>query len=421
MPDKKLNVLIFGGSMLSSSIIEKLNESPAAGNIYTISSGNNPLLEKYKKRINLGKGSEIRNIECKRLIKEKDIDFAIMSGETYSYSGLIDYYKQALPVIGVTKKWFKLEAIKSAGRNFMIENGIKTPSFFVIKEKKDIDNALKEFNLPIVIKNNFLQAGFGTYICTTKREYKKIAMRLLKKHNICIAEKFIKGEEITQTYIWDTKNLIALNPVRDYKKLKAGNRGINTGGMGSYTPVNLTVLQQKQLDLYNQQMKLIFETVRPDFTGIFCTNVLFSGDDLYTLEFNMRPGITEFKTLLENMDIDVLDFFCKIAAGKAKDINIKYKKGTSGCVVVVHKDYYKQLQNRIKRISLKKLFTNKNETVKIYLNGGNFDEYYNTNIKTDKVILALLNTSETNPFEDIYRFINTLDTKNLYYRKDIGA
>ncbi len=416
MQDKKLNVLIFGIGSLSSSIIEKLNQSSNIGNVFTISSGQNHLL----KRINIGSGKEIRNIDCKNIIREKNIDFAIMFGEAYAYSGLNDYYRKIIPVIGVTQKWFLLESSKIFGKNFMIENGIKTPDFQIIKSEKDIKTAIKNFGLPIVIKNDNLKAGFGTFICEDFRSCRKIINQILKKEKLpCIAEKFIKGEEITQTYLWDTNNLIALNPVRDYKKLKEGNKGINTGSLGCYTPVELTQKQQEILNKYNKQMEIIFETVKPDFTGIFCTNILFSEDNIYTLEFNMRPGIPEFQTLLENMDIDILDFFYKIAKKEAKDIEIKYKHVKSGCVVIVHKDYYKQVQNKFKTISLKNFYSIKQKEVKIYLNSDYIDYDYKTNHPTDKVLCNLINTDK-NPFKNIYRYLKEINTKDLYYRKDIG-
>ncbi len=418
MQNKKINVLIFGLSALNSSIIEKLSVSKNINNIYTINADNNVLFNV----INLGSGKELRMIELKNLIKEKEIDFAVIFNEIYSAYGTVDYFRDAIPVIGTTKKWFKLEEYKTVGKNFMIENGIKTPDFKIIKDDNDIKNALSKFSLPIVIKNNNIRAGFGTYICNKKSEFKKLAKKFLKEDRVCIAEKFIIGEEITQTYIWDTKNLIALNPVRDYKKLKEGNKGINTGSLGSYTPVELSDNQLEILNKYNKQMELIFEAVKPDFTGIFCTNLLFSNDEVYTLEFNMRPGIPEFETLLENMNIDVLDFFYKIAIKKAQNTYIKYKKGKTGCVVIVHKDYAKQKMNEKRKwISLKKLFENSKNGIKLYLNGACIDPNYNFEFETNKVLYTILNTDTDNPFKKIYQLLNTTDTKNLYYRKDIGA
>lgn len=416
MQDKKLNVLLFGGiSALNSSIIDKLSVSQDIGEIYTINANQTFML----KIINLGSGKKLRKIELKKFIKEKNIDFVIIFSEGYSATGVIDYYKQAIPIIGVTKEWFKIEESKLIGKEFMIENGIKTPNFEIINDKNNIDSALKKFGLPIVIKRNTLQRGFGSYICHKECEYKKLAKQFLKQDKICIAEQFIKGEEITQTYIWDTETLIPLNPVKDYKRLKEGDKGINTGSLGSYTPVELTKNQEKLLDIYNKKMKSLFESLKPDFTGIFCTNIMFSQNEIYTLEFNMRPGVPEFETLIENMDVDILDFFYKISKKQAKDINIKYKSFKTGCIVVVHKDYQKQKLNELKKVSLKQLFINKPNNVKIYLNGSYIDNNCNFSFETNKMLYTLLST-DINPFQNIYKFINSLETKNLYYRKDIG-
>lgn len=412
---KKINVLIHDFCSLTNGIIRKFNESELPCEIYTISFANNTVI----KQTYLGSPKEIKISELKEILKEKEIDFVICFAEDRSLYGFVDFYKKTLkmPVIGCTKKWFMLEASKLEGKKFMTDFGIKTPQFIQIQNKKELNEAIDKFGLPIVIKNNDLMAGFGTYICKTKIEAEKHVKDILKNKHNCIAEKFISGSEITQQYIWDEKNLIALQPVKDYKTSE--KCGINTGGMGCYTPVYLTCAQEKMLIDYNEHLRFLFNKLKPDFTGIFAVNLLFSENELYTLEFNMRPGITEFQTLIENMDCDLLELLYNTAHNNAAAEDIKYKNAVTGCVNIVHKDYITQ-KNKKTEIDLAKIVSNTNSDIKLDFNLLGLDINNKAVIYTNKIILSVLSTNKCNPFPAIYEYIKKIEQKNLYYRKDIG-
>ncbi len=413
--NKKLNILIFGLGSLNYGIIRKFNESNSLGSIY--------LIAKNKiEDINctyLGSTSNLKFKDLKEIIKTYSIDFAVIFDEMYSFYGFVDYFKYNLnlPLIGITKEWFLLELSKTDGKRFMKENGIKTADYMLISENSQLEKAIEKFSFPIVIKNNFLQAGFGSHICKDRKSAEKNVKQLLKTYKFCIAEHFLEGKEISQQYFWDKKKLLALLPVKDFKQ---NEKGINTGGLGCYTPVNLNETQQNLLKNYNEQLERIFQKLTPDFTGIFTVNLLFTKDEIYTLEFNMRPGITEFETLIEHLNTDLLAIFYNCVNSKLNESQITYKTGYTGCVVMTHKDYCKQNNTRIEKLALKKYISPVDNDIKLNFNIISFNKNMKISTKRNKTFLSVICTDKINPFAKIYKFLKTINSPKAYYRKDIG-
>lgn len=413
---KKINILIHDIGSVTHGIIRKIKDSKLLGNIYVISG-----VEPYDEEcIHLGKASNIKIGELKKIIKEKDIDFAVIFSERAYACGLADYYLQKikLPTIGVTQEWFKLEASKIQGKSFMDDNNILTPEYKIIRRLEDIESAISSFGLPIVIKNNYLEAGFGSHVCLDEKTALKFVKRLIKKDKFCIAEKFVQGFEISQQYFWDKNTLLPVLAVKDFKRPNNEISSINTGGLACYTPVALTEDEKKLLEEYNLKLQGILKKEEPDFTGIITANLLYANKELYTLEFNMRPGIAEFETLIEHLDCDLLQILYNCAYSKLEGTDIKYKEGITGCITVAHKDYLKQKIKKM-NISLSKYISPYDNNIKLNFNAIFDIKNKKLKITTNKRFLSVLCTDKADPFKKIYKFLSNIKTKDLYYRKDI--
>ncbi len=410
---KKLNILFHSFGTVNHALIRNFKKSPLLNKIYVMGHNANPI-EMVE---NLGSTKELSIGDLKRIIKEKEIDFSICFHELYTIRGLIDFYHNELkiPIFGCPQKWFYLEYSKQICKDFMNLHNIKTPKYLNIFDKDDIKVAIKNFGLPLVIKNNFLEGGFGSHICKTERECKEQVKKLLKKYDTCIAEKYVEGKEITQQYIWDKNKLIPFKPVKDFKKAKIGKEYINTGGLASYTPVALTEKEQEELTKYNTRLNEIFTTVKPEFIGIFCVNLMFVQDELYTLEFNMRPGITEFESTIENLDCDLLEIFYKATRKELNEEDIKYKNGKTGCVAIAHKDYIKQKKGtHTAKINTEKLLENRTNIIK-NLNFGGIIDKKTAKISKNHRFIHFVSTDKNDPFEEIYKHIEEIRNKDFMY------
>ncbi len=416
-----MNVLILSYQSLSQILREKISELDTSSKFF---------INTKEKNINICSNNieycDLKTInDCKEFVLKKNIDLIIVLSYLATFKGLVNFFKYNLgiPTIGITKTWTNLESSKLHAKEFMLEHEISSTLFVKIEKLCEINDVISAFGLPLVIKDDRLCAGFGTYICNTKKDCIKALTKLLKENSFCIAEKYIIGEEVTLHHIWDGKTLISLEPVRDYKRLKENNKGINTGSMGCYLPVKLSSSKKELINDYAKKLEKVFQNVKPDFKGIFVSDVIMTNDKLYNLEFNMRPGMPEFEALIMHLETNIFDIFRSIANSECDSIEIKYKKGTTGCVNVFHKDYSKlSLHRQHKTINLKKDFLNSNRNeISVNYNIEDFNNKGNAKIITDNPVLTVINTSKNNPFPSIYRYIEKIKNKNLIYRKDLGS
>lgn len=416
---KKINILIITNKTLCASLIRAFKLSDISGEIYALGNINIYPYFEEKKYINFLK---IKNKnDLIHQIKDKNIHLIIISEAFYIQKGLANFLKYNLkvPTFSVTRFWLQLEESKLFAKKFMTKYQIPTPAYKIIKDIKDLRKCILDYGLPIVLKNDGLKAGFGSYICINEKDCLKIAKKLLKENSFFIVEKYIKGKEVTLHTIWDGNILLPLIAVRDYKRLENGNNGINTGSMGSYTPVKLSINQEKMINEYVNYLERIFQKIKPNFTGIFASDLIFTEDKLYNLEFNMRPCTPEFEVICEHIEEDMLSIIYDTALSILSKREIKYKKGITGAVNIVHKDYSKFLCCR-KKINIPDNFFINNKNIRINSN------VFPTNKKSEFIVypcyklFSLIKNHLSNPFPYIYNHIQKISDKNIYYRNDIG-
>ena len=416
---KKIKVLVICSNMLSFSLARKIEKSVFLYKLYI-----NTELSLLNNQYNNIEYVNLHTIkECKEFVKKKKIDLIIMMSVLNEKRGLVNYFKYNLgiPTFGITKYWLELENSKLFGKEFMEKHNIPTSKYKVIRNKKELEEAIEEYGYHFIIKDNKQQAGFGTYICRTKKDCLRIAKKILKSDKFLIAEKYIKGEEVTLHTIWDGKILLPLEPVRDYKRLKNNNEGINTGSMGSYIPVKLTERKKELINQYVTKLEKVFQEVKPNFTGVFASNLIFTEENIYNLEFNMRPCSPEFEVLLEHTDDDILEIMYKTATSELTGRKINYKSGKTGAVNIVHKEYEYHLNKcKIKKIKVPEGFLKEKDNIKINYNIIEIDKKNKAKVYTDIKIFTLIKNDIKNPFPSIYEFIKKIKDKNVYYRTDIG-
>ncbi len=416
---EKINILLITPKTLASSLVQVFEISDILGRIYIDCVVDNFPFMFDKNYIEIIK---LKNIEdFKLLIQQKNINLVIITEILPTQKGLVNIskYNLGIPTIGITRYWSWLEKSKLFSKRFMSENSIPTPEYKIVKNLKDLKTCILKFGFPLLLKDNGLKYGFGSYICKDEKTCIKTAKKLLKENTFFIAEKFIKGKEITLHTIWDGNNLIALAPVKDYKRLKNNDEGINTGSMGSYAPAKLSDNQIYMIEKYVNYLETIFRKLKPNFTGIFASDLIFNENELYNLEFNMRPCTPEFELLCEHIDDDLLKILYDTALSQLSKREIKYKQGRTGAVNIVHNDYVKHSLKKRKVKIPAEIFSN-NENIKIHHNlliTNKKDEYM---IYPFGKILTLVKNDSVNPFSSIYKEIEKIKDKNIYYRTDIG-
>lgn len=406
----KLNVLLWGNCARDHALAWKLSKSKRLKKLYLANPNDG-----FK---HLGEIINSDGYKLVKVAKEKGIDLLVVGSEDAQVSGIVDAFRNAgIRTIGVDKKWSILESSKSFAKEFMMRNNIKTPKYKVVTKLEELDNCIKEFGFPLVLKADGLALGFGVSIANSPIEAKTILEELLngkfkERSKKVIIEEFIDGKEISLISLWDGKTLLPLIPVRDYKKLSEGNQGPNTAGIGSFCPVILQDKEQQETSEYLEKLKKALIKENANFTGIIYSGLIINESGLNVLEYNIRLGDPEGQVLLMHLDSDLLELFDLTSKQKLYQAKLKWKKGTSACVVLTNEGYPNNPKTGVEVSNIN------DPDIEVFFCG--ITEREGKLFSAGGRVLSVCKTSES-PYNDIYRFIDKINFEGKYYRKDIGS
>lgn len=409
-----MKVLIYGGGAREHALAWKIKQSPLLEKLYLCNPNDGFAY--------LGEVLDAENFtELAKISKEIGISLLVVGPEDFLIRGIVDEFKKAgIPAIGADKKWAMLEGSKSFSKEFMVRNNIPTAKYKIITDKSQISQVLDEFEIPVVLKADGLAAGKGVYIACTREDAESMLNEFLEgkygnASKKIVVEEFLEGAEISLISLWDGKTLLPLIPVRDYKKLLSGNKGPNTGGMGAYCPVSLTLEEYKELENYTNTLKDALIKENADFTGVVYSGLMLTKEGIKVLEYNMRFGDPETQALLIHLDTDLLEIFKKQSEKKLDEVELKWKQGQSFCVVVAAEGYPETPIKGGEIVNIAEIIENNDVTVfyagvqkqdkKLIANGGRVLSVCKTGIGVQK---------------DIYDAIKQLDYENKAFRNDIG-
>ncbi len=343
-----MNILILGKGGREQAIVKALTEAPSTRELFVLPGGagfapkalclSHHLLEKQK---------------LTELIKKKNIHLVVIGPEKELAEGWSDFFRSLnVPVFGPSKSATRLEASKLFAKRFMISAGIPTAKFKEVTDKKSALNTALSFGFPAVLKADGLAGGKGVFICHNKQELEQSADLLFEKKIFgpagekALVEEFQKGEELSVFILTNGTEYKLLPFAKDYKKLKDGGRGPNTGGMGAFAPYEIRPDLQKNIE-ENIIQPCIREMKK---RGLFYRGVLYTGlmivdNSPVVLEYNARFGDPETQVLLpllchtkQQKEADWAKVFLSVAEGRLPDLHWK-KSFYSACVVLAAENY----------------------------------------------------------------------------------
>ncbi len=231
-----MNIALIGSGGREHALCQKLVESNKNNKIYCIPG-------------NAGTSNISRNLDVDFLnfslllktIKKFKIDLVIVGPEEPLVMGLVDFLKKRkVKVFGPEKYAAQLEGSKGFMKNLCKQSNIPTANFKICKHKQQVKNFLKSSRMPIVVKADGLAAGKGVTICYSINEVKKISNEIFsgkfKSSKQLVLEEFLDGEEVSYFIIADKKKFVFFGSAQDHKKVGENETGLNTGGMGAYSP-----------------------------------------------------------------------------------------------------------------------------------------------------------------------------------------
>ncbi len=276
---------------------------------------------------------------------QKKIDCIIIGPEVPLAEGLSDELrKRDLKVFGPSRQAAQLEASKIISKNFMLSANIPTARSWEVTSVSEVETFAKQTKAPYVLKADGLAAGKGVYICKNITELISAAQDLFEKKvlgsagNAALLEEFTAGYELSYLILTNGQDYEPLLLAQDHKRLKDGDEGPNTGGMGTVAPMRISkdLDQQIRREVFDPVM-LELQKQKLFYRGVLFVGLMITSSGPSVLEFNVRFGDPETQVILPLLDGDWAEVFMKVAIGEIP--RLKWNQNFATCLVLAAENY----------------------------------------------------------------------------------
>ena len=338
-----MKILIVGSGGREHAIAWKAAQSPKVEKIYC-APGNAGIAE-YAECVDIGA------MEFDRLAafaRENEIDLTVVGMDDPLVGGIVDVFEaQGLRVFGPRKNAAILEGSKAFSKNLMKKDGIPTAAYENFDDPKKALEYLEHAKMPIVLKADGLALGKGVLICNTLEEAKEGVRSIMmdKKFgdagNQMVIEEFMTGREVSVLSFVDGKTIRIMTSAQDHKRALDGDQGLNTGGMGTFSP---SPFYTKEVDefckehIYQKTVDAMAAEGR-EFKGVIFFGLMLTQEGPKVLEYNARFGDPEAQVVLPRMKNDIVDVFEACVDGTLDQIDLQFEDNAAVCVVLASRGY----------------------------------------------------------------------------------
>lgn len=280
--------------------------------------------------------------------KEHAIDFTIIGPDDPLAAGIVDAFEaEGLRVFGPRKNAAIIEASKAFSKDLMKKYNIPTAAYETFSSAEDAIAYLETSSYPIVLKADGLALGKGVLICNTKEEAKEGVKTLMLDKQFgsagdrIVIEEFLTGREVSALCYCDGTTIKPMTSAQDHKRAKDGDQGLNTGGMGTFSPSPFyteVVDEFCKKYVYQPTMDAMKAEGR-DFVGILFVGLILTENGPKVLEYNARFGDPETQVVLPRMKNDIIEVMEACVDGKLSDITLEFEEDAAVCVVLASDGY----------------------------------------------------------------------------------
>jgi phosphoribosylamine--glycine ligase len=248
--------------------------------------------------------------------QEHAVDLVAIGPEAGLVAGAVDALEEAgIPAFGPTKAAAELEGSKAFAKELMAEAGVPTAGYALLHSREEADDQLTRAGFPTVLKADGLAAGKGVIICNTEAEAREALDVFFTEQRFgettVVMEDFLEGEELSLLALCDGENVVPLAPAQDYKRIFDGDRGPNTGGMGSYSPVpGFGAAEVEEIvERVHRPIVAAMAARGVPFHGVLYAGLMIGAEGPKVLEFNARFGDPETQAVLPRLRSDLAELF----------------------------------------------------------------------------------------------------------------
>ena len=418
-----MKVLIVGSGGREHAIATAVAKSPKVDKIYC-APGNAGIAA-------LAECVAIGAMEFDKLVafaKEKEIDFTIIGMDDPLVGGIVDVFEaEGLRVFGPNKNAAILEGSKAFSKDLMKKYKIPTAAYENFTDANEALKYLETAKMPIVLKADGLALGKGVLICNTLEEAKAGVKEIMEDKkfgtagNTMVVEEFMTGREVSVLSFVDGKTIKIMSSAQDHKRAGDGDTGLNTGGMGNFSP---SPFYTKEVDEFCQ--KYIYQATvdamaaegRP-FKGVIFFGLMLTPKGPRVLEYNARFGDPEAQVVLPRMKNDIIEVMEACVDGKLDTIDLQFEDNAAVCVVLASEGYPVAYDKGLPISGFEK-FDGKDDYY-CYHAGTKFDENGTIVTNGGRVLgITALGDDLKQARAKAYEATEWIDFANKYMRHDIG-
>ena len=418
-----MKILIVGGGGREHAIAWKLAKSPKVEKMYC-APGNAGIAE-VAECVNIGV------MEFDKLVafaKEHEIDLTVVAPDDPLAAGAVDAFEAAgLRAFGPRANAAILEGSKAFSKDLMKKYGIPTAAYETFNDPEKALAYLETAKMPIVLKADGLALGKGVLICKDLEEAKAGVRTLMMDKQFgsagdeIVIEEFMTGREVSVLSFVDGKTIRIMTSAQDHKRAKDGDQGLNTGGMGTFSPSPFYTpevdafcrehIYQKTVDAMKAEGR--------EFKGIIFFGLMLTADGPKVLEYNARFGDPETQVVLPRMKNDLVDLFEACIDGTLDQIDLEFEDNAAVCVVLASAGYPEHYEKGFEIRGLEN-FKDK-EGYYVFHAGSKFDDQGRVVTNGGRVLgVTATGTNLKEARANAYKATEWIDFDNKYMRHDIG-